>query len=185
MTTIHNGRYTADIEGDFAVFLIGMRINRLRAIRKWLPVARAMSPMIAELEAHPELGYLSAENFIGGRTTLLLSYWRSFDHLEAYARGKTHLRLPAWKQFNRAVGNDGSVGIWHETFTVRQESFETVYGNMPRFGLARAGLHLPATGHRRSARGRHDSPDKITETFGTINGQKSTDKPMREGELTR
>jgi hypothetical protein len=28
MATIHPGRYSAEIEGDFVVFLIGMRLNR-------------------------------------------------------------------------------------------------------------------------------------------------------------
>lgn len=31
------GRYTADIEGDFVVFLIGMRFNHPLRVRKWLP----------------------------------------------------------------------------------------------------------------------------------------------------
>ena len=30
MAAVFNGRYTANIEGDFVVFNIGMRINRLR-----------------------------------------------------------------------------------------------------------------------------------------------------------
>jgi hypothetical protein len=28
MATMYSGRYTAEIEGDFVVFLIGMRLNR-------------------------------------------------------------------------------------------------------------------------------------------------------------
>ena len=49
MADIFNGRYTADIEGDFVVFNIGMRINRVRAWRQWLPAARAMQPMLEAL----------------------------------------------------------------------------------------------------------------------------------------
>lgn len=36
------GRMTAAAEGDMVVFLIGMRINRFRALRSWLPVTAAM-----------------------------------------------------------------------------------------------------------------------------------------------
>ncbi len=43
MTTIFNGRYTADIEGDFVVFLIGLRINRVRVLRQWLPATNRLS----------------------------------------------------------------------------------------------------------------------------------------------
>jgi hypothetical protein len=39
---VRPGRYTADIEGDFVVFLIGMRFNHPLRVRKWLPVATAM-----------------------------------------------------------------------------------------------------------------------------------------------
>ena len=47
-------RMTAEIEGDFVVFLIGVRINKPWQIHKWLPVFMAMTPMLKELEKHPE-----------------------------------------------------------------------------------------------------------------------------------
>lgn len=50
-------RMTAHIEGEIVVFLIGMRINRLWKVHKWLPVARAMPRMLAELAAAPEHGF--------------------------------------------------------------------------------------------------------------------------------
>ena len=36
------GRYSARIEGDFVVFLIGMRINRPWKVQRWWPVAAAI-----------------------------------------------------------------------------------------------------------------------------------------------
>ena len=51
---------------------------------------------------------------------------------------------PAWAAFNRAVGNDGTVGIWHETYLIAPGKVETIYTNMPRFGLAEASSHVPA-----------------------------------------
>ena len=51
MPTLHPGRFTTRIEGPFVVFLIGFRVNRLFAINKWLPTAKAMGPMLAELYA--------------------------------------------------------------------------------------------------------------------------------------
>jgi hypothetical protein len=91
---IHRGRLTATWDGEFAVFLIGMRINN--------PVKEAQ-------------------------------------------------HLPAWRAFNQAVGTDGSVGIWHETYGVAPGTYENVYVNMPSFGLGKAGLLHPATGARQSA----------------------------------
>ncbi|KEF41881.1 MAG: hypothetical protein ER33_09045 [Cyanobium sp. CACIAM 14] len=42
---------TAEIEGDFVVFLIGMRINKIWKVHRWLPVFQAMPRMIRELQA--------------------------------------------------------------------------------------------------------------------------------------
>ena len=58
---IHRGRSFASVDGPFAVFLIGMRINRPWKVHKWWPVAMAMPRMIRELEARPELGLLGSE----------------------------------------------------------------------------------------------------------------------------
>lgn len=148
------GRYMAQIEGDFVVFLIGMRLNKLWAVHKWWPVAMAMPKMLQELGEHPELGYLGGESFTNGRTALIVQYWRSFDHLEHFARSAQSTHLPAWKAFNQAVGADGSVGIWHETYLVRAGEYENLYGNMPRFGLAAAAEHGPVTAGRQAARER-------------------------------
>ena len=150
MSKIRAERLTANIEGSFVVFLIGMRINRLLAVHKWLPVAAAMPRMIRELEKQPALGLLHADLW-PGRTSLVLQYWRSVEQLLAYAANKEAEHLPAWRAFNRSVGTSGAVGIWHETYRVSQGSYESVYVNMPAFGLGRAGTLQPATGGRQSA----------------------------------
>jgi len=143
-------RVTANIEGDFVVFMIGMRVNNPLLIHKWFPVFLAMPPMIRELSRHPEMGLLHAEAWFG-RTTIMIQYWRSMDQLLAYAMNKDAEHLPAWHAFNKRVGTDGSVGIWHETYADSSVSYETIYANMPAFGLGKAGSLKPATGNRESA----------------------------------
>lgn len=154
MPTIHPGRYTARIEGPFVVFIIGFRINRLLAFGKWIPVAKAMPPMLKELYANPELGFLGAQSSICWPGVMMVQYWRSFEHLVDYAQSRNAAHLPAWKAFNQSVGDDGTVGIWHETYQVAAGKYESIYANMPRFGLALAGTHEAATGHLRDARSR-------------------------------
>lgn len=154
MSKVFAGRYTAQIDGPFVVFLIGMRINRLLAFNKWMPTAKAMGPMLRELYANPDSGFLGAHTSVYWRGAMLTQYWRSFDHLTAYAQARNANHLPAWTAFNRRVGTDGTVGIWHETYQVAAGQFETIYNNMPRMGLALAGAHIPATGHLREARSR-------------------------------
>jgi hypothetical protein len=149
--TIIPQRMSTEIDGDFVVFLIGMRINKPWKIRSWWPVFSAMRPMLKELDANPNLGCLGYT--FGWPVTV--QYWRSFDHLEGYAKARDHLHLPAWQKFNKAVSRArGDVGIWHETYGIRAGSYETIYSGMPPFGLGKAGRLVPASGSRETARQR-------------------------------
>jgi len=168
---IYPGRYTAQIEGDFVVFLIGSQLNTWRALRRYTRVGDQMSEMQRVLNQHPAKGYLGGENYFSffPLRTLLMSYWRSFEALEHFARSKDEPHAAAWGEFNRLIGDDGTIGIWHETYMVTANSYEVVYGNMPRFGLARAGEHLPIQGRNHTARGRYSgeqqsTPDTITDS---------------------
>ena len=147
---IHAARMTAAVDGDVVLFLIGMRLNKPWAIHKWLPVARAMPRMLRELYQNPKLGFVSHEMWFS-RTLILVQYWRSLDQLMAYASAREAEHLPAWQAFNRAVGTDGSVGIWHETYLAKAGAFESVYANMPPFGLGKVGPLVEAKGPYRSA----------------------------------
>lgn len=139
------GRYTAQIDTEFVVFLIGMRVNQPWAFGKWLPVVQAMGPMIKTLTEHPEKGFLGAEQFFRllPLGVMMMSYWRSFEDLERFARSPAEPHLPAWQSFNKAVGSDGSVGIWHETYLIQPGQYEAIYVNMPVFGLGAATEHVP------------------------------------------
>jgi len=153
MATIHRDRLTATLEGDFVVFMIGMRINQPLKIHKWLPVARAMPRMLKELSQRPELGLLHYEMWFS-RTIILVQYWRSMEQLLAYAKNRDSEHLPAWRAFNQSVGTDGTVGIWHESYAASAGSHENVYVNMPAFGFGKAGVLQKAAGGRQSAAGR-------------------------------
>ena len=107
---------------EFAVFLIGMRINRPWKVHKWLPVARAMGRMIDELHRAGDLGLRHVESWFG-RTSIMVQYWDSFEALESYATASAGEHLPAWGAFNRSVGSNGDVGIWHETYLIRPGQF--------------------------------------------------------------
>lgn len=166
------GRIAAQIEGDFVVFLIGARINRFLDLKGWLPVVRAMPKMIAELQRHPEMGLLYSWGCNRGlREAVMIQYWRSFEHLHAYARARESEHLPAWAEYNRLLKDNDSVGIWHETYLVRAGEYEAIYGNMPAHGLANAGAAVAATGGRQTALnrlGRGSSDDHPLEQDGSI-----------------
>ncbi|MCX6316199.1 MAG: DUF4188 domain-containing protein [Bacteroidetes bacterium] len=152
MAKIIKQRMTVKLEGDFVVFLIGMRINRFWKIHKWWPVAMAMQKMMKELHSKDksQTGFLGVE--FSSRTIVM--YWRSFEHLEAYAKDRDGQHYPAWKAFNTKIKSNGDVGIWHETYKVRAGEYECVYNNMPPRGLGKIGELVPATGKKESASGR-------------------------------
>lgn len=163
MVDIETERVTAEVDDPFVVFLIGMRINAFWQVHKWLPVFLAMPRMLAELEEQEESGLLGYRTRWGIRNVEVIQYWRSFDHLRDYAREPDAEHLPAWSDFNRDIGGDGSVGIWHETYVVDPDRYEAVYRNMPSYGLAEATQTVSATGDRKTAAGRlgRTSDDKM------------------------
>jgi hypothetical protein len=61
---IQKDRLTATLEGDFVVFLIGIRIDSPLKVHKWLPVATAMPRMIKKLYRHPVLGFIHSEMWL-------------------------------------------------------------------------------------------------------------------------
>lgn len=161
MPKIIANRVTAQIEGDFVVFLIGMRINKFWKINKWLPAALAMNNMLKELATFPrqESGFLGHSAFGTGVT---IQYWRSFEHLEAYAKSQDSQHFPAWKKFNKQMKNArGDVGIWHETYMVRAGEYENVYSGMPAMGLGAIAHLQPATGKLSTAEQRVEA-QKLT-----------------------
>ena len=153
MSTILDGRWTASADGNFVVFIIGMRINRWWMIHRWLPLILAMGRMIRELSFRPELGFLGGKTWFG-RTIVLIQYWQSFEDLESYARTKDLQHLPAWADFNRKIGNDGTVGIYHETYRIGPGQYENVFVNMPPTLLGGCATLRQATGQHATARGR-------------------------------
>ncbi|MDH6113446.1 hypothetical protein P3T36_001675 [Kitasatospora sp. MAP12-15] len=133
-------RVTDAHDGELVVFLIGMRINRWRAVRQWWPVVMAMPKMLRELFADPESGLLGARTMVGGglREITLVQYWTDADRLIAYAGAADREHRPAWQAFNRNARAAEAVGIWHETYLVPAGRHESVYVNMPAYGLGQA-----------------------------------------------
>lgn len=146
-------RMTVAPDEHFVVFLIGMRVNRLWLAPVWWGVALAMTRMLRELSADPSAGLLHAESWFG-RTTLVVQYWRSHEHLQAYAHARERAHLPAWAAWAKRLGLSGAVGIWHETYVVSPGQYEAVYVHMPTFGLGAALPRRPAEGALSSAKGR-------------------------------
>jgi hypothetical protein len=144
MAKVVAGRMSADIEGDFVVFLIGMRFNRPWHVIKNVYAFTRRPKMLRYLRQHPEAGLLHAMLVIGPDGPMVIQYWRSVEQLEGFARDARAPHHPAWKGWNKLIGyQKPHVGIWHESYQVKAGQYECLYGNMPRFGLAAAGELVP------------------------------------------
>ena len=84
MAQIYPERMIPQLDGDFVVFLIGLRINKPWKVHKWWPVMSAMPRMLRELDRNPDLGCLG---YIAG-LKVIVQYWRSFEHLREYVQTK-------------------------------------------------------------------------------------------------
>ncbi|MER8154592.1 DUF4188 domain-containing protein [Streptomyces sp. NPDC094472] len=139
-TELFAGRMTAEAEGEVTVFLIGMRVNRFRALRSWLPVFKAMPRMLRELSRDKGSGMLGYQLLFGPpRVLYVVQYWDSHERLLEYASAQDKEHRPAWAAFNRRMREGrGKVGFWHETYVVPAGAHEAIYINMPAFGLGKA-----------------------------------------------
>jgi len=155
MAELAGRRMTAEIEGDFVVFLIGARFSKLQLARSFADLGgrRGMKHMLDYLVERPEKGLLAYEMGI----PTIVQYWRSFEQLEAFAKDKNDPHLEVWRQYWRRVGRGGRTGIWHETFLVQAGQYEAVYGHMPPRGLGKAGRLVPVS-EASSARERLGAP---------------------------
>lgn len=149
-------------DGDIAVFLIGLRINRIWRPDLWVPALAAMGPMIGELYAakaaaeegggeHP--GFLGHRSLLGAGGPTVVQYWRSVDDIYAYAHDPDRAHRPAWKAFyERGRTSAGAVGVWHETYAVPAGAHESLYISMKPTGLGAATAASTDRTRRRHAR---------------------------------
>jgi hypothetical protein len=133
---VRTGRWMARRDEPFAVFLFGMRLNRLRGLPRFLWGLRVLRRVLRDLEAHPQRGYVAGRVYRAGRTLVAVQYWESFDALDAWARDHRLPHRRPWQQYLREALDDGAMGLWHETYLASPGSWEGVYLNMPPWGLA-------------------------------------------------
>jgi hypothetical protein len=147
------GRYTAKYDKPFVVFLVGMRINKLWAFHKWIPVLMAMIPMLTDLLKNKKKGLMGRQTWFSWREVMVVQYWNSYDQLEHFSQSLRAPHLKSWKDYNKSIGSSGLVGIWHETYLVDPKDFECIHVNMPARGLPRATEHVSLS-HESTSRGR-------------------------------
>lgn len=62
-----------------------------------------------------------------GIGSLIVQYWRSLDHLNAYARSQSNKHYGPWKELYAIGKKSTNLGFWHEAFEVKAGKYECVY----------------------------------------------------------
>jgi len=148
-------RMMADIEGEFLVFVVELRVYQLWRFWKWYPTVKAMGAMLTELMKTPEFGLLSFEYWFAFRRQLFLMYWRSYEHMHDWVLNKDATHIAGWKMLNQLMKESPNVlGFWHESYVVQPDQFEAFYRNVPAVGLGQAGTLVPLEGRATTAAAR-------------------------------
>jgi hypothetical protein len=156
--TVQPGRWTAEIDGDFVVFIIGAAVHDPAKGPDAIRLISQMGEMLGELMTDPSRGLLGFTRHGEPGNGVIVQYWRSFDALEAYSRDPGARLATIWREWNRLAADESSgVGIWHETYPVSAGSYEAIYQNMPVMGLQQAGRAITVTEAKESARARLDA----------------------------
>ena len=151
MAKVFTGRYSADVEGDFVVFLIGMRINKPWDVRGWWHTFVVDAPddqgARGEPRARPDLG---APGWFGGPA--VVQYWRSLRAARPLrAQRGPAATSPRGRSGTRPRGRPARSASGTRPTRCARASTRSIYGNMPRHGLATATAHVPVTAKGRSA----------------------------------
>src|SRR4051812_49754026 len=110
------GRWTADLDGDFVVFLIGAMVHDPAVATEASELLMAMADMLGELEADPSKGLLGYTSHGEPGKGVIVQYWRSFDLLEAYSRNPRSRHAPVWRAGEPPCSpGRGGAGVWDET----------------------------------------------------------------------
>ena len=159
-------RRTVDLSGypDLVVVYLGMRVRRLRGMRRLL----GLGPQIqASWEERPD-GLLLHENLIWSLLPPhagMRQYWRDYESLERWTRSEPHQRW--WREF---LSDSGGTGFWHEAYFMGGGA-EAVYDDVGApIGFAAFAPVQPArgamfSGRRRAGRaGPQTAPPVISES---------------------
>jgi hypothetical protein len=154
--TVRTGKVMADNTEPVVVFLFGVRINRWRAIRRWLPLLLTVGTMLRELVADPDSGLYGYRLLFGPglRQAMIVQYWRDTDDLFGFARRFDGRHRDAQRRHFRHYGATEAVGVWHEVMPSREGEYHGLYGNMPPTGM---GALRPVHGREWWARGSNRS----------------------------
>ncbi len=136
------------MEDGFVIYINGMRLNKLRALPRYLMAGLKVGKMFDRLAADPDSGFLGYEPaLMGPRHGAAIQYWRSLEDIRRFASDPGDMHVPAWQWFNER--DDGGLAFWSELYVIEPENYETFFRNVEGVGLSRFGRMVPMEEHER------------------------------------
>ena len=134
---VRAGMVVADNREPAVVFVVGLRINRWRAVRRWVPLILTVPTMLRDLTRAPDSGLLGYRVLLGPgpRQAAVLQYWRRPEDLHRFAGDLAGAHRAAKRRYWWHYGASEAVGVWHELLVSADGQHQGMYGNMPPFGL--------------------------------------------------
>lgn len=150
-----SGQFSSNFSAEaVTVFMLSVRSNHpagalapmSRVMGKY---ARAMDKELEELDQRTsgflgKTGWINSTDRDGGNEMMSISYWRSPEHVHAYAHyGKMHQE--GWNWFNKDVLEQGIdyMSISHDLFSVPKGHWENIYVNFQPTSLGAARFLKP------------------------------------------
>jgi hypothetical protein len=135
--SVRPGKVIADNGEPIVVFVVGLRINRWRAVRYWVPLVLTMPGMLHALTRVPDGGLLGYRLLLGPgpRQAAILQYWRRPEELHQFASEFAGPHRSAKRRYWWHYGSTDAVGVWHELLVSAEGQHHGMYGNMPPTGL--------------------------------------------------
>jgi hypothetical protein len=154
-----DGSRPADL-GDKPVtmFLLGLRSNT--PLGRLQPAYKKLNDYLDQMyddceDNRANNGYLGrtpdliAKEFSQNNTLLSISYWRSLEDLERWARRPVHLRGLRFLDFEvNKSGRPFDLGVVHEVIVSPAGHWEGIYSNMNPWGISGTKFPLPGGGLR-------------------------------------
>ncbi|KAK7739639.1 hypothetical protein SLS53_005606 [Cytospora paraplurivora] len=130
-----------------AMFLIGIRSNH--PLGRFAPKYRKFNEYMDELYEYAEANHLGRtpdwlnNEHAQNNTLCSISYWRSLEELEAFAREPIHIKALKFL-FSVGMGPKGhELGVIHEVMVCPPGHWEAVYSNINPWGLGAAKFPMP------------------------------------------
>ncbi|KIN00685.1 hypothetical protein OIDMADRAFT_124659, partial [Oidiodendron maius Zn] len=131
-----NGNFSGAGQEKIAVLLLGAKTNHPMGVfaPDFPKLGEYNQSMVNELQDpnSQDNGFLGYTTFTkkderGATETLMISYWRSVEHVHAYAHSPLHEK--AWLWWDRSLAGHKHIGIYHEVFESPKGMWEGIYIN--------------------------------------------------------